>query len=90
MILKAMHPDLPLFKTLLYVPADKPRMLEKSRDLPCSAVIFDLEDAVAPNEKSSARESLIEFLKQPFDKPYFVRINSVGTEQFESDLQSLL
>lgn len=65
-------------------------MLEKARDLPCSAVIFDLEDAVAPNEKSSARESLRTFLKQPFNKPYFVRINSLGTEQYDSDIRSLV
>ena len=33
---------------MLYVPGDKPRALEKARTLACDAIIFDLEDAVAP------------------------------------------
>lgn len=76
-----------IFRTLLYVPANRPRMLEKSRHLEHCSIIFDLEDAVPPDEKSAARQHLFEFLKEPFDKPCFVRINGVDTEYFEEDLR---
>ena len=33
-------------RSVLYVPASKPRAMEKARDLNCDTVIFDLEDAV--------------------------------------------
>ncbi|MCB1120242.1 MAG: CoA ester lyase [Verrucomicrobiae bacterium] len=74
------------YKSLLYVPANKPAMMEKSRGLPCHAVIFDLEDAVSPDEKEFARESLLEIVQASYAKPYFVRINPAGTEDHEKDL----
>lgn len=64
-------------------------MMEKARELACDAVVFDLEDAVASDEKNAARTLLAEFLTAGFKKPYFVRINALGTEYFESDLQAL-
>lgn len=76
----------PVFRTLLYVPAHQPRMLEKSRDLDCDAIIFDLEDAVPQDQKVAARQNLQTFLKQAFEKPYLIRINALGTEAFDADL----
>ena len=35
------------FRSVLYIPASNERALEKARDLPADAIIFDLEDAVA-------------------------------------------
>ena len=43
---------------MLYVPGDKPRALEKARTLPCDGIIFDLEDAVAPEAKGVARQTV--------------------------------
>ena len=40
-------------------PASKERALDKARDLPADAIIFDLEDAVAPDEKAAARRLLV-------------------------------
>ena len=38
----------PTFRSLLYVPGDRPRAIEKARTLGADVVILDLEDAVAP------------------------------------------
>ncbi|WP_295317500.1 aldolase/citrate lyase family protein, partial [Roseobacter sp.] len=45
-------------RSVLYIPASRTRALEKARELPADAVIFDLEDAVAPEEKEGARATL--------------------------------
>lgn len=74
------------YKSLLYIPANQPAMMEKSRGLPCHAVIFDLEDAVGLEEKAFARETLARFVRTSYAKPYFVRINPVGTEDHRKDL----
>ena len=44
-----------LLRSALYMPASNQRAMDKARDLPCDAVIFDLEDAVAPDMKEHAR-----------------------------------
>jgi len=50
------------FRSVLYIPASKPRALEKARSLPVDAIIFDLEDAVTVDEKITARATLKEAL----------------------------
>ncbi len=77
-----------LRRSALYVPASNERALQKSASLPCDVLIFDLEDAVGPEEKSSARERLREFLCGP-SRPtceIVIRINPLssawGTEDF--------
>jgi len=52
-----------LFRSVLYIPASRPRAMDKARSLDCDAIIFDLEDAVALDEKASAREALAAELK---------------------------
>ncbi|MCB5408691.1 HpcH/HpaI aldolase/citrate lyase family protein [Pseudogemmobacter faecipullorum] len=42
-------------RSVLYIPGSRQRALEKARELACDAIIFDLEDAVAPEEKQAAR-----------------------------------
>ena len=44
-----------LRRSLLYMPGSNPRALEKARSLPADGLILDLEDAVAPEAKESAR-----------------------------------
>jgi citrate lyase subunit beta/citryl-CoA lyase len=53
----ARRSDAPL-RSVLYMPASNPRAIAKARDLPCDAVALDLEDAVAPEAKAAARETL--------------------------------
>ena len=47
-----------LYRSVLYIPGSKPRALDKARGLGVDAIIFDLEDAVAPDEKVVARGTL--------------------------------
>lgn len=77
-------------RSVLFVPASNERALAKSASLACDGVIFDLEDAVAPEEKEAARERLRAFLAGP-GRPrceIVIRINALsgewGTEDFLS------
>ncbi len=77
-------------RSLLFVPADSPRKIEKSRELRPDAVILDLEDAVAPAAKGRAREALsraLEGFRHP-SAAVFVRVNGPRTEGFELDLEA--
>ncbi|MEM5467231.1 CoA ester lyase [Celeribacter marinus] len=46
------------YRSALYIPGSKERALEKAKGLACDAILFDLEDAVAPDEKANARAML--------------------------------
>lgn len=50
-------------RSALYIPGSKPRALDKARTLACDAILFDLEDAVTPDEKITARATLAEALQ---------------------------
>ncbi|WP_128253306.1 HpcH/HpaI aldolase/citrate lyase family protein [Falsirhodobacter deserti] len=52
-----------LLRSVLYVPATNLRAMAKARDLPCDAIIFDLEDAVTHARKNEARALLGEALR---------------------------
>lgn len=70
------------FRSMLYIPASKPRALEKARSLPVDAIIFDLEDAVTVDEKITARATLKEALDLGGYGARFkiVRINGFDTK----------
>ena len=69
------------YRSVLYIPASKPRALDKARGLPVDAIIFDLEDAVSADEKENARGTLAEALKQGGygQRAKIVRINGFDT-----------
>lgn len=77
------------FRSMLYIPGSKERALEKARALAADAIIFDLEDAVAAGEKSSARKLLAQTLANTDYGPRarIVRINGFDTEWAENDLE---
>jgi citrate lyase subunit beta/citryl-CoA lyase len=52
-------PELRPRRSVLYMPAANERALEKAKSLPADAIIFDLEDAVAPDAKDAARASAV-------------------------------
>ena len=54
-----MSDDLRPRRSVLYMPAANARALEKAKDIPADALIFDLEDAVAPDAKDTAREQAV-------------------------------
>ena len=69
-------------RSALYIPGSKERALEKAQTLPTDAIIFDLEDAVSPDAKAEARETLAAALKAGgFGKrAKIVRINALTTD----------
>ncbi|WP_373356082.1 CoA ester lyase [Pseudoroseicyclus sp. CXY001] len=79
------------WRSALYIPASKPRAMDKARGLDADALIFDLEDAVTPAEKPAAREALAVALKAGGHGPRacLVRINGLSTPWGEEDLAAL-
>lgn len=71
-------------RSLLFVPGSRPDRFDKALAAGASAVILDLEDAVAPADKDSARAALRAWLRP--DMAVIVRINSVDTPWFVDDL----
>jgi (3S)-malyl-CoA thioesterase len=67
---------------LLYIPASNARAMDKARSLPCDGIIFDLEDAVAPAEKTAARTALAAALADGGfgHRLRLVRINALDTD----------
>lgn len=74
-------------RSMLYIPASRPRAMEKAAGLDCDAIIFDLEDAVAPAEKVEARAALAaELAARDFGpRLRLVRINALETEWGRAD-----
>ena len=68
-------------RSVLFMPASNLRAIAKARDLPCDAVIFDLEDAVAPEAKAVARAQAVAALRDGGfgDRPIVVRLNAFDT-----------
>ena len=78
-------------RSVLYIPGSKPRALEKAQGLPVDAIIFDLEDAVAPNEKLAARELLVNTLagSDYGARRRIVRVNGFDTGWGEDDVAAM-
>ena len=81
-------------RSWLYVPAHKPRMIEKSLTLGADAVIYDYEDAVPPAEKERARDVLADALPPsppPGSPRRYVRVNNPRHGRlFADDLRAAL
>lgn len=75
-------------RSALYMPGSNPRALEKARDLPCDVVIMDLEDAVAPDTKDDARETVAGALLAGGygGRELVLRVNGLDTAWGYSDL----
>lgn len=83
--------DIRPYRSALYIPGSKDRALEKARDLPVDAIIFDLEDAVTPDAKVEARATLAQALAVGGygDKVKIIRINGLDTEWGAGDVEAL-
>lgn len=79
-------------QSLLFVPASRPDRFAKALESGASCVIVDLEDAVAPDYKKSARDQLSDRLvdMSPAQLAHIVvRINGTGTPWHDDDLRML-
>lgn len=79
-----------LFRSVLYLPANNARAVDKARSLDCDAVILDLEDAVAPDAKAEARRAMAEAVAAGGFRPRVgVRVNGLDTPWGADDLAAL-
>lgn len=62
-------------RSLLFVPGDRPDRMAKALTAGADALILDLEDSVAPENKGAARTAVAGFLAQARALPVFVRVN---------------
>jgi len=77
-------------RSLLYVPADQPRMLAKARTRGADAVIVDLEDAVAVARKSDARDAASDFISSPPEGSGAIVSRINNTDELSLDLAAVL
>jgi citrate lyase subunit beta / citryl-CoA lyase len=74
-------------RSWLFVPADSEKKIAKALDSAADAIIFDLEDSVAPAQKAAARD-ILKHLPTRSERPQlWVRINPLGSEFHRDDLQ---
>ena len=86
-----MDPRARPYRSVLYIPGSRDRALEKARDLAVDAIIFDMEDAVAADEKSNARVLLATRLAEAGygARAQIVRINGMDTPWGADDLAAI-
>ena len=77
--------------TYLFVPGNRPERFGKALAAGADAIILDLEDAVSPDDKDAARESIARWLESQPDsrERILVRINDSTTAWFTSDAEML-
>ena len=80
------------FRSALYIPGSKERALEKAQALATDAIIFDLEDAVSPEEKPAARALLVKTLAEADfgNRARIVRVNGLDTEWGADDIAAFV
>ena len=81
-----------LFRSLIFVPGNNPRFLEKAKKIQADIVCFDLEDSVPDDEKISARKLIKNALKSrsEYSSSIFVRTNSPLSGKISSDLKEIV
>ena len=75
-------------RSVLYMPGSNARAMEKAKSLDADALIFDLEDAVAPDAKPEARAQVCEMVKAGGYAPreVIIRVNGLDTEWGRDDI----
>lgn len=78
-------------RSMLYMPASNVRALDKAKTLATDGLIFDLEDAVAPESKSAARASAVSAANSRSygQREILIRANGLDTQWFEDDLSAI-
>jgi citrate lyase subunit beta/citryl-CoA lyase len=78
-------------RSVLYMPGANTRALDKARTLPADALIFDLEDAVAPDAKESARASVVAAAQSGSygKREIVIRCNGLATQWGKADIAAI-
>ncbi|MBM7508597.1 citrate lyase subunit beta/citryl-CoA lyase [Nocardioides salarius] len=80
--------DVTPLRSVLYMPGSNERALEKARSIACDGLILDLEDSVAPDAKTAAREQVAAAASSGAygRRTVAIRVNSIGTEWHDDDI----
>ncbi|WP_107705376.1 HpcH/HpaI aldolase/citrate lyase family protein [Nocardioides allogilvus] len=75
-------------RSVLYMPSSNAKALEKAKTLPVDGIIFDLEDAVAPDAKVDARAAAAAAVQSGAygARELIIRVNGIGTEWHDADI----
>lgn len=73
-------------RSWLFLPADSEKKIAKALESEADAIIFDLEDSVAPSQKAAARAILKDLPARSGGPQWWVRINPIGSEYHKDDL----
>jgi citrate lyase subunit beta / citryl-CoA lyase len=82
-----------MFRSLIFVPGNSMRFVEKAKTLPADIICFDLEDSVPGDEKDTARRIIAETLiarRQEYSGHVYVRTNSPESGLVNHDLKAVL
>ena len=82
-----------LKRSWMFVPGHRQKMIDKALGLNADAIMLDIEDGVAPNEKDTARQLIGKALgheKAPNTPARFVRINAIGHARMDADLEAVI
>jgi len=93
-----------MFRTLLFIPGNNKKFLDKSKSLSPDIICYDLEDSVPVSEKEAARKMVLQTISNnpstqikdtnvnlmDKDSLIFVRINSFESGFYENDLKSII
>lgn len=79
-----------MFRSLIFVPGNSTRFVEKAKTLAADVICLDLEDSVPSNEKNAARKIIADALayRQEYDRPVYVRTNSPESGLLPADLKA--
>ncbi len=84
-----MNGNLQSVRSVLFLPASNSRAIGHARESAADLVILDLEDAVKPKDKDSARAAAVEAAARDWPMPVAIRINAVGSEWHLLDVDAV-
>jgi citrate lyase subunit beta / citryl-CoA lyase len=81
-----------MFRSLIFVPSNSRRFMDKAKTLTADITCFDLEDSVPMNEKAAARQMITQTLKDrtEYKTNLYIRINSLNSGMAFSDLKEII
>lgn len=84
--------NISLRRSFLFVPGSNSKVLEKAKTLAADCVIFDLEDAVAPDAKNDARRAVIDAVSKGEygSRELIIRSNAFDSAWFEADIKAAI
>ena len=77
------------YRSQLFVPGNRPDRFEKACQAGADIVCIDLEDAVGPSEKETARKDVLDWLSKTKHAHISLRINGLDTEDGKKDIAAL-